>query len=123
MSVASRSRFTCLLGLSTALFAVCQAAQAAAPPPATGAMNADEARDARVRSIVAGMTLEQKVGQITQADIRSITPDDVRHYYIGSVLNGGGAWPSMNMHSGVGDWLRLSDEFYRASMATDMKVK
>ena len=45
------------------------------------------------------MTLEQKVGQITQAEIRSITPDEVRRYYIGSILNGGGAWPSMNMHS------------------------
>ena len=83
----------------------------------------DAALEARVRSIVAGMTLEQKVGQMTQADIRSITPDDVRKYYIGSVLNGGGAWPGMNMHSSVGDWLKLSDEFYRASMSTDMKVK
>ncbi len=83
----------------------------------------DAALEARVRSIVAGMTLEQKVGQMTQAEIRSITPDDVHKYYIGSVLNGGGAWPGMNMHSSVADWLKLSDEFYRASMSTDMKVK
>jgi len=69
------------------------------------------------------MTLEQKVGQMTQPDIRSVTPDDVRRYYIGSVLNGGGAWPGMNMHASVGDWLKLSDDFYRASMATDMKIK
>jgi beta-glucosidase len=69
------------------------------------------------------MTLEQKVGQMTQPDIRSVTPDDVRRYYIGSVLNGGGAWPGMNMHASVDDWLRLSDAFYRASMATDMAVK
>jgi beta-glucosidase len=69
------------------------------------------------------MTLEQKVGQMTQPDIRSVTPDDVRRYYIGSILNGGGAWPSMNMHSSVDDWLRLSDAFYRASISTDMKVK
>ncbi len=69
------------------------------------------------------MTLEQKVGQITQADIRSVTPDDVRKYYLGSILNGGGAWPAMNMHSSVDDWLKLSDAFTRASMATDMKVK
>ncbi|MFL6724909.1 MAG: glycoside hydrolase family 3 protein [Sphingomicrobium sp.] len=83
----------------------------------------DAALNARVRSIVARMTLEQKIGQMTQADIRSITPDDVRHYYIGSILNGGGAWPAMDMHSSVDDWLKLSDEFYRASMSTDMKVK
>ena len=90
--------------------------RAAAPAP-------DAALEARARLIVTGMTLEQKVGQMTQADLRSITPDDVRRYYIGSVLNGGGAWPSMNMHSSVDDWLRLSDAFYRASMSTDMKVK
>jgi beta-glucosidase len=29
----------------------------------------------------------------------------------------------MNMHSSVDDWLKLSDEFYRASMSTDMNVK
>jgi len=69
------------------------------------------------------MTLEQKIGQMTQPDIRSVTPDEVRQFYIGSILNGGGAWPSMNMHSSVDDWLELSDAFYRASMSTDMKVK
>src|SRR5437763_12380312 len=83
----------------------------------------DAALEARVHAIVAGMTLEQKVGQMTQADIRSITPDDVRRCYIGSILNGGGAWPSMNMHASPVDWLKLSDAFYRASMSTDMKVK
>src|SRR5438270_9489698 len=83
----------------------------------------DAALEARVHAIVAGMTLEQKVGQMTQADIRSITPEDVRRYYIGSILNGGGAWPAMNMHSSVADWLKLSDAFYRASMSTDMRVK
>jgi beta-glucosidase len=79
--------------------------------------------DARVRSIVADMTLEQKIGQMTQPDIRSVTPDDIRRYYIGSVLNGGGAWPGMKMHASVDDWLQLSDAYYRASMSTDMKVK
>lgn len=83
----------------------------------------DPKLEARVHSIVSSMTLEQKVGQMTQADIRSITPQDVRRYYIGSVLNGGGAWPAMNMHSSIADWLKLSDAFYRASMSTDMKVK
>lgn len=92
-------------------------------PRADIPLTRDAALEARVHSIVAGMTLEQKVGQMTQADIRSITPDEVRRYYIGSVLNGGGAWPSMNMHSSVADWLKLSDAFYRASMSTNMKVR
>ncbi len=83
----------------------------------------DPALDARARKIVAGMTLAQKVGQMTQAEIKSITPDEVREYYIGSVLNGGGSWPQKNKHASVGDWLQLADAYYDASMHTDMAVK
>ena len=119
--LAGRSRPKVVLCLAATLLA--PAATAAVTWPRAAVPATDTAVDARVRSIVAGMTLEQKVGQMTQADIRSITPDDVRRYYIGSILNGGGAWPSMNMHASVEDWLKLSDAFYRASMSTDMKVK
>jgi beta-glucosidase len=82
----------------------------------------DPALDARVAAIVAGMTLEQKIGQMTQPEIRYIKPDEVRLHYIGSILNGGGSWPGMKKNSAVADWAALSDSFYRASMATDMKV-
>ncbi|HJP68093.1 MAG TPA: glycoside hydrolase family 3 protein [Sphingomicrobium sp.] len=119
---AGRARPKALLCLGATLLTT-SAAAAEVWPRAVGPSAPDRAIDARVRSIVATMTLQQKIGQMTQADIRSITPDNVRSYYIGSILNGGGAWPSMNMHSSVGDWLKLSDAFYRASMSTDMKVK
>jgi len=79
--------------------------------------------ETRIRSIVAGMTLEQKIGQMTQPSITAITPDDVRRYYIGSILNGGGGWPGNNKHASVDDWLRLSEAYYQASMSTDMAVK
>jgi beta-glucosidase len=117
-----RVRPNVLLCLATAL--VASGANASGLWPAAPVRaSRDAALEGRVRAIVASMTLEQKIGQMTQADIRSITPDDVRRYYIGSILNGGGAWPSMNMHASVEDWLKLSDAFYRASMSTDMKVK
>lgn len=83
----------------------------------------DAAMEARIATILQGMTLEQKIGQITQADIRSITPDEVRLYYIGSVLNGGGAWPGQKKDAAVTDWTALSDAYYRASMSTDMAVQ
>lgn len=111
--------------------AVAGTTPAPSPPPAhyadwphiAAARAADPALDARARKIVAGMTLAQKVGQITQAEIKSITPDEVRRFYIGSVLNGGGSWPDKNKHAGIGDWLKLADAYYDASMATDMKVR
>ena len=122
MDVAFRAWCLSVVG-AAALLAGCQSTQAGLAPTRPVASAGDEALEGRVRSIVAGMTLEQKVGQMTQADIRSITPDDVRRFYIGSVLNGGGAWPGQKMHSSVDDWLRLSDAFYRASMSTDMATK
>jgi len=120
-----RFQLSAVLLAGAALVAPAVARQASGNPwPAVAPKIAPSSVDeGRVRSIVDGMTLEQKVGQMTQPDIRSVTPDDVRRYYIGSVLNGGGAWPGMNMHASVDDWLKLSNDFYRASMSTDMKVK
>jgi beta-glucosidase len=83
----------------------------------------DPATETRIARIVKSMTLEQKLGQMTQPEIRYITPDQVRQYYIGTILNGGGSWPSMNPHASIADWTRLSAQFSTAAMATDMPVK
>jgi beta-glucosidase len=80
--------------------------------------NQDPQIEAKVAALLARMTLEQKIGQMVQADIRSLTPDDVRKYRLGSILNGGGAWPGENKHASVGDWVALADQFYDASMDT-----
>ncbi|MEN9717221.1 MAG: hypothetical protein RIQ99_99 [Pseudomonadota bacterium] len=83
----------------------------------------DRAIEARIAKIVAGMTVEQKVGQITEPDIRYITPDQVREHYIGTILNGGGAWPQMNKHAKVSDWNDLAAAYTQASSTTNMKVQ
>jgi beta-glucosidase len=85
-----------------------------------GAAFADQDKDieAKVAALLARMTLEQKVGQMVQADIRSVTPDDVRKHRLGSVLNGGGAFPGENKQASVADWVALADGFYDASMDT-----
>src|SRR5256885_6559822 len=118
IALAGRVRPRVFLCLASALVASCQTVPTGGPLAAVPTAAPDASTEARIRAIVAEMTLEQKVGQITQAEIRSITPDEVRQYYIGSVLNGGGAWPAMNMHAGVGDWLQLADGYYRAATAT-----
>ena len=70
----------------------------------------------RVQKLLSGMTLEEKVGQMTQPEITSITPAEVAQYHIGSVLNGGGAWPGGNKHASQADWLALADAYWQASM-------
>lgn len=111
-----------------ALLAGC-APQATRPEPVAGewpSFHGAAARDAdierRVAQILAGMDLRQKVGQMTQPEIKSITPAQVREHYIGSVLNGGGSWPAKNKHATVGDWLALADAYYDASMATGLPI-
>ncbi len=40
----------------------------------------DAAMESRIKAIVAGMSVAQKVGQMTQPDIGTATPDDVRNW-------------------------------------------
>jgi beta-glucosidase len=92
-------------------------------PRVRSAIGPDAALEKRVADIVGKMTLEQKVGQMTQPEIKTTTPDDVRRYYLGSVLNGGGSWPNGNKRANAAEWLALAEKYHQASMSTDMAVK
>lgn len=70
----------------------------------------------RLDELLKSLTVEEKVGQIIQADINSITPEDVRKYRIGAVLNGGNSGPYGDDFAPAKAWLALADEFYLASM-------
>lgn len=70
----------------------------------------------RVDALLARMTLEQKVGQMVQAERASTTPDDVRTYHLGSVLSGGGSTPGANRPA---DWVAMHDAYWMASMSDD----
>jgi len=77
----------------------------------------------KVTAILERMSIEEKVGQIIQPEIKYITPAEVRQYHIGAVLNGGGTTPNNNKHATVEDWVNLAEEFYQASMdESDGKV-
>ncbi|ETK37432.1 glycoside hydrolase family 3 protein, partial [Microbispora sp. ATCC PTA-5024] len=80
------------------------------------------ADEKRIATIVAGMTLAEKVGQMTQPEISAITPDEVRQYAIGSVLNGGGSWPGRDKHAAPKAWLDLADAYWQASVSTRTKI-
>jgi beta-glucosidase len=74
--------------------------------------------EAQVSALLAQMPLEDKVGQIVQPDIGSMTLDDIRKYRFGSVLSGGGSGPNWNGKSPPTEWLKAADSFYAASMET-----
>ncbi|MCZ7842571.1 MULTISPECIES: glycoside hydrolase family 3 protein [Stenotrophomonas maltophilia group] len=79
---------------------------------------ADPALEKRITDLMAGMTVEEKVGQLVQGDIASVTPDDVRRYRLGSILAGGNSDPSGRYDASPAEWLALADAFYDASMDT-----
>lgn len=87
-------------------------------PAYTYPVELGEAAEARVRAIVERMTLEEKIGQLVQADLCCVTPQDVKQYNLGSVLNGGNSGPYGNDLAPASDWLKLADEFWEASTDT-----
>ncbi|MBP6798478.1 MAG: glycoside hydrolase family 3 protein, partial [Luteimonas sp.] len=79
---------------------------------------ADAQLERKVDALLASMTVEEKVGQIIQGDIGSVTPEDVRKYRLGSVLAGGGSDPGGKYNAPPKAWLDLADAFWEASMDT-----
>jgi beta-glucosidase len=51
------------------------------------------ATEAKITALMAKMSLEEKIGQMIQADIGSIKPEDLRTYPLGSILAGGSSPP------------------------------
>ena len=74
-----------------------------------------EAQEKRIAALISQMSLEEKVGQIIQADIGSVSPREVRKYHLGSILNGGNSAPGGNNRTTPAAWLALADKFWLAS--------
>ncbi len=71
--------------------------------------------EAQIASIVARMTIEQKVGQMIQADISAITPADLSRYPLGSILAGGNSGPFGDERADAATWGRQVAAFREAS--------
>jgi beta-glucosidase len=85
-------------------------------PEARWPVARDPKMEARIAAILRGMSAEEKVGQVIQADIASVTPEEVKRYHLGSVLNGGNSGPGGNDLAPARDWLALADAFWAASV-------
>jgi beta-glucosidase len=84
-------------------------------PGQPSALAADPALEARIDQCSREMTLEQKAGQLNQADIGSITSHDLRHYPLGSIQNGDSSSPGNHEFAPPSEWLAPADRFYEAS--------
>lgn len=74
----------------------------------------------RVEQLVSQMTLDEKIGQMTQAERNALTSiSDIKTYYLGSLLSGGGSAPSTNSAQG---WADMYDLFQQAALQTRLKI-
>lgn len=74
----------------------------------------------KVEKLLAQMTLEEKIGQMTQVNKTNLAQEsDIRDYYLGSVLSGGGAAPSNRKAPG---WADMVDRFQGFALQTRLKI-
>ncbi len=78
----------------------------------------DPELEKRITELMATMDLRDKIGQMIQGETRSVSPEDVKRYRLGSVLNGGGTTPNNDKYAKVSDWVDLAQSYYEASMDT-----
>ena len=74
----------------------------------------------RVNDLFSRMSLDEKIGQMTQADLTALSNiADVKNYLLGSVLNGGGSDPADN--SAIG-WADMYDGMQAQALQTFLKI-
>lgn len=75
----------------------------------------------RVKDLLRQMTLDEKIGQMTQVDYLAIKQNvnDIEKYYLGSILNGGDSEPDDITAKG---WADLYDKYQNVALKTRLKI-
>ncbi len=81
----------------------------------------DEDIDQQIQEFLFEMSLEEKVGQMVQAERSSVTPTDVSTYYIGSILSGGGSHPTA-FNDSADVWYQMVYDYQYAAMNSGANI-
>ncbi|KAL4395888.1 hypothetical protein AHAS_Ahas01G0036900 [Arachis hypogaea] len=76
--------------------------------------------EARVKDLLSRMTLQEKIGQMTQIERSFATPFALSHFSIGSILNSGGSIPFENARSS--DWADMIDGFQKSALKSRLGI-
>jgi beta-glucosidase len=110
------ARAASLLVLSGLLLAASVQGRQTAPP----AQERLKAFDAQVRPLLASMTLDEKVGQMTQPDQEFLKdPSDVATLFVGSVLSGGNSDPVTNT---IENWTAMYESLQAQALKTRLRI-
>jgi beta-glucosidase len=73
----------------------------------------------RVNDLLSRMSLDEKLGQMTQAERAAVTNAQITQFRLGSLLSGGGSAPSPNNAT---SWANMYDAFQNAALATPLGI-
>lgn len=83
-------------------------------------LDSTAAIDERVEELLSRMTLEEKIGQMTQADRQYLqSEEDIKTYGLGSILSGGGSSPPVNAPD---SWADMYDRYQSYALQTRLKI-
>ncbi|MBN1409809.1 MAG: glycoside hydrolase family 3 C-terminal domain-containing protein [Spirochaetales bacterium] len=84
--------------------------------------NPEYSAEERTEDLLSKMSLDEKIGQMTQAENSVLfdNKNDIRKYYIGSILSGGGAGPRGQANAKA--WADMYDEFQSYALRTRIGV-
>ena len=103
--------------VAVAALAAALALGAGAPPAAQKRLSA---WDPKVRALLTRMTLEEKIGQMTQPDQSSLVDEkDIETYFLGSLLSGGDSDPKTNS---LADWTEMYDRYQSRALRTRLRI-
>ncbi len=75
--------------------------------------------EVRAEALLAEMTTDEKIGQMTQLEKDSVDPAGVTNQMLGSVLSGGGGAPPKNDADG---WYQMVADYQEAALATRLGI-
>jgi len=79
------------------------------------------AHEKEIDALIAKMTLDEKVGQMTQPDQMFLAaPTDVAKYHLGSLLSGGDSDPKKS--NSFADWREMIDGYHAQTPASRLKI-
>ncbi|MFL6117524.1 MAG: glycoside hydrolase family 3 N-terminal domain-containing protein, partial [Catenulispora sp.] len=73
----------------------------------------------RVADLLGRMSLDEKIGQMTQAERQAVSGGDITANRLGSLLSGGGSAPSPNTATG---WANMYDGFQNAAVNSRLGI-
>ncbi|KAL5708941.1 beta-glucosidase [Ranunculus cassubicifolius] len=74
----------------------------------------------RIRDLMKRMTLEEKIGQMTQIERNASSPEIMKQYSIGSLLSGGGSTP--RPQATAEDWINMVNTFQNGSLSSRLGI-